>query len=451
MKARLVAVAALNAVLLAVAFSLFIGLQAGRGFDSFVLAGAGGRMQGIAREIETKLRGNPESMAPGIVDQVARERGVTLVLTENNGRIVAGPVSRLPGEVAASLNPGPPPPGGRRGPPPASAVFLVRAAAAPRYWAAVRMPIETLGDAAPRRGTLFFLADRLYTNPFFFDPRPLLTFAAIALLISAACWWPFLRRVSRDLARAELVTHQQQFLRDTAHELRSPIARMRLALDLLEAQGESGTAEKIARIREDVDEMQTLTSALLDAARAESAASAAPLEAVDVGAVIAEAVRMEARPGAAIDVSIEQGLKVKGRTDTLTRALANILRNAVFHAGAGGPISIDARRAGRTVHIVVADSGPGVPDESLEQLFTPFYRVDPSRARSSGGAGLGLAIARAAIEACGGRIQCRNRRPNGLEVMVDFPLYEDSRIPGQAAAVEVRRAGAEGRGRDRRG
>jgi len=88
------------------------------------------------------------------------------------------------------------------------------------------------------------------------------------------------------------------------------------------------------------------------------------------------------------------------------------------HAGTAGPIRVSADRRDGSVQIVVADAGPGVPDEALDRIFSPFYRVDRSRARRSGGIGLGLAIARSAIEASGGSIAAVNRQPSGLEVRV---------------------------------
>ena len=83
--------------------------------------------------------------------------------------------------------------------------------------------------------------------------------------------------------------------------------------------------------------------------------------------------------------------------------------------------AVGAERRDGSVDLVIADSGPGVPTAMLERLFDPFFRADPSRDRKSGGAGLGLAIARSAVEACGGGIVCRNRQPTGLEIVITLP------------------------------
>ena len=88
------------------------------------------------------------------------------------------------------------------------------------------------------------------------------------------------------------------------------------------------------------------------------------------------------------------------------------------HAGADGPIAISARREGDAVLVAVTDSGPGLPPDELDRVFTPFYRLDASRNRDTGGAGLGLAIVKSCVEASGGTVQCRNREPHGLEVEI---------------------------------
>jgi two-component system sensor histidine kinase CpxA len=104
--------------------------------------------------------------------------------------------------------------------------------------------------------------------------------------------------------------------------------------------------------------------------------------------------------------------------DYLVRALANLVRNAVRYAGEAGPITVSVRRENQDAVVTVADSGPGLPPDELERVFTPFYRLEASRNREAGGAGLGLAIVKSCVEACGGRVECLNRKPTGLEVEI---------------------------------
>jgi two-component system sensor histidine kinase CpxA len=111
-------------------------------------------------------------------------------------------------------------------------------------------------------------------------------------------------------------------------------------------------------------------------------------------------------------------LVVRGDTELLTRALSNLLRNAVRYAGEAGPITVSAQREQDEVKIIVADRGPGVPAHDLPRIFDPFYRADASRDRETGGVGLGLAIVKTCIESCGGAVSCRNLEPAGLEVTI---------------------------------
>jgi two-component system sensor histidine kinase CpxA len=99
----------------------------------------------------------------------------------------------------------------------------------------------------------------------------------------------------------------------------------------------------------------------------------------------------------------------------LCRSVANVLRNSIRYAAEAGPILVSAKRSNGDVLITIADCGPGVPEDALSQIFEPFYRLDESRNRRTGGAGLGLAIVKTCIEACGGSVSCRNRPASGLE------------------------------------
>jgi signal transduction histidine kinase len=104
--------------------------------------------------------------------------------------------------------------------------------------------------------------------------------------------------------------------------------------------------------------------------------------------------------------------------ELLTRALANLLRNAARYAGPAGPVTVSVQRHGSEVQLRVADHGPGIPETELGKVFDPFYRLDASRDRQTGGVGLGLAIVRTCVESCGGTVTAHNRAPQGLEVRI---------------------------------
>jgi two-component system, OmpR family, sensor histidine kinase CpxA len=132
-------------------------------------------------------------------------------------------------------------------------------------------------------------------------------------------------------------------------------------------------------------------------------------------------VDRESRPGIDIIVDVPHGLTVFAAPELLTRALSNLLRNAVRYAGPSGPVKITAKRENDEVIVQVIDSGPGVPDQLLNKLFEPFYRPEPSRTRESGGVGLGLAIVKTCVSACKGSVNAENLRPAGFVVTIRIP------------------------------
>jgi two-component system sensor histidine kinase CpxA len=124
----------------------------------------------------------------------------------------------------------------------------------------------------------------------------------------------------------------------------------------------------------------------------------------------------------AVRIDIDAPLIALADREFLLRSLSNLIRNAVRYAGSAGPVVIAGVIAGSPengeIVVTVSDSGPGVPQEEIDKVFAPFYRVEASRNRDTGGAGLGLAIVKSCVEACNGRVQCRNRQPSGFEVEI---------------------------------
>jgi two-component system sensor histidine kinase CpxA len=136
---------------------------------------------------------------------------------------------------------------------------------------------------------------------------------------------------------------------------------------------------------------------------------------VPIEPLIEKAVRLERREGADIRVDVAPGLRALADETTLCRSVANVVRNSVRYAGQAGPILVSAGTVDGQIVIAISDCGPGVPEAALDKIFTPFYRLDESRNRRTGGAGLGLAIVKGCMDACGGTVECRNRQPSGLE------------------------------------
>ena len=332
--------------------------------------------------------------------------------------------------------------------------FLVVANGPDKYWIGVRIPVRQRGQEGAIPGTLMFASASLLGTPFYFQPLPWLAVIMVTLAVTIVCWLPFVRDITREVAsmtratgqiaegrfdivvrsdrRDELgtlanaiqhmsgrlkmlVTGQKRFLGDVAHELRSPLARITVATSLLERAADGTTQRHVDDLREDVELMTRLTDDLLAFARAELAISGVRVAPTSVRDVVMRAVRLEAR-GADVHVSVEAHVRVMAEPDLLSRAVSNLLRNAVQQTASDGPIWVRSVRDGDQVCIVVADEGPGVPEGDLQAMFTPFHRPEASRDRRTGGAGLGLAIVRTAIEACGGSVACRNLTPRGFEV-----------------------------------
>ena len=121
-----------------------------------------------------------------------------------------------------------------------------------------------------------------------------------------------------------------------------------------------------------------------------------------------------------IEVQVDEEVSAVASADLLTRAVANLLRNAVKYAGDAGPIRVTAQEKDGQVLLTVKDSGPGVAEEYLDRLFDPFFRPEPSRDRDSGGVGLGMAIVKTCVSACQGTVSARNREPKGFAVTISL-------------------------------
>jgi signal transduction histidine kinase len=219
-----------------------------------------------------------------------------------------------------------------------------------------------------------------------------------------------------------LLESKQQLLRDVSHELRSPLARLQLALSL--ARRDDNPAERqLARIACEADRLEQLIARTLKLARLERPANGVERVVVDVGELLRNisddvAIEADAR-GCSVSLETAGDLRVSGDLELLRSAFENVIRNAVRYSPNGAKVEILARRGdeGR-IRVTVNDRGPGVPEKDLELIFEPFYRVDAARDRAGGGEGLGLAIAARAVALHGGVIQARNGQTGGLVVSV---------------------------------
>jgi signal transduction histidine kinase len=216
-----------------------------------------------------------------------------------------------------------------------------------------------------------------------------------------------------------LIGSQRQLLRDVSHELRSPLARLRIALALAE-RAEPEQRERLwPRLTRECDRLEALISEILVLARVD--AEHATAETVDINAIL-KSVRKDAQlsaPEQQITLDAPADLTLSGWPTMIERAVDNLVRNAVRFNPEGQPIEVQARLQGEHIELSVRDHGPGVGDEHLTQLGEPFYRAP---GQSAPGHGLGLAIARRAVERHGGTLNLANHPQGGFVATLDLPL-----------------------------
>jgi signal transduction histidine kinase len=237
-----------------------------------------------------------------------------------------------------------------------------------------------------------------------------------------------------------LLELKQQLLRDVSHELRSPLARLQLALSLARRHEGNGVERHLARIACEADRLEELIARTLKLARLERPMQGLENASLDVAELLTNIVSdvgIEAEAhGCSVALDTQRPLPVNGDPELLRSALENVIRNALRYGPSGSRVGIEARRADSRIEVVVRDSGPGVPEKDLELIFEPFYRIDAARNRAVGGDGLGLAIAARAIGIHGGRIQARNLESGGLAVHLILPAVDAASAPTPAPRLE---------------
>lgn len=240
-----------------------------------------------------------------------------------------------------------------------------------------------------------------------------------------------LARSFNDMAEAIETQRQngRRLLADISHELRSPLTRMTVATELLNRRHTDETSLAITlRLEKEVSQMNEMVALLL--AQARDRLTSADNRVLDLRKILLELADDFAFQGEMrhikIQTRIEGDLAVHGNAMSLGRMLGNILANAIFYSSPNSQVNLEARQADQDIIISIRDFGPGVSEDQLEDIFRAFYRVDSSRARTSGGAGLGLALAREAAIQHGGNIVAVNAQP-GLRVTVTLPAYVNGR------------------------
>ncbi len=228
-----------------------------------------------------------------------------------------------------------------------------------------------------------------------------------------------------------LVGSQQRLLRDVSHELRSPLARLVVALELARSRAGKGATKALDRIEREAGRLDELVGQLLLLERLEGRVDEGEGEALDLTEFltggVGDAGFEAASQSREINFSAPGPCRLTGRPELLRSAFDNVIRNAVLHTPSGTTVEVCLRSIETGVEVVIRDHGPGVAEVDLERIFEPFHRVDEARERSSGGVGLGLAIARRAIEAHGGILSAGVHPDGGLEVLAFLPISDSHR------------------------
>jgi len=407
-----------------------------------------------------------------------------------------GPPADVPGRNGGPPpDAGPPPNGGPPPPRPAPLALqgsfpkmMVHTSSPSLYWVLIRMPVVDPHKPSPAPTTLIIATDSLRGGGLLFDYRPWLIGGGLVLLVSMLLWVPLVRGITRTLRQMtgaaesiaqgrfethlemrradelgrlgsalnhmsarlrEFFTGQKRFLGDIAHELCGPLARMEMALSILDQRADEKQRDYVADVREELRHMSELVHELLSFSKAGVGGKNVELKPVPLAELTGRVVARETKEHGGVVVDVPGALVALAEPDLLGRALGNVIRNALRYASPisadsesysyrptvqsdgrpSGPITVSARDCGDHISLYVTDCGPGVPEEALHRLFDPFFRPESARTRETGGTGLGLAIVRSCVEACGGSVAVRNVKPSGLQVE-----FELRRAPSPSSA-----------------
>jgi len=226
----------------------------------------------------------------------------------------------------------------------------------------------------------------------------------------------------------QLLLAQQRLLRDISHELRSPLARLNVALELAKSKFQADNDTTLEKIGKESDRLNELIGQLLFLNRLEGSgdivAHATPVNLGDLLVEIVGDADFEARSiGKKVNINTVPETWINGSPELLRRIFENIIRNGVNFTAANSEVMVTLSAEKKQATITVADSGPGVEKHELPNLFEPFYRVEKGRDRKAGGTGIGLAIVHQAVKAHGGTVTAANRQDkSGLIVTVRLPL-----------------------------
>lgn len=451
----------INLLVLGVVLYFIFNLQFDFAPSSPLLGAMNERIEIIAAMIASESVEKSRAERDEILEKYSNNYGIEFTLFTNEGEQLGGQNIQLPAKIREALSTQfkPPPglPANLNIPPPPRKVRIERTTSPTTYWAIARVPFIEKSESPPIPSSVIAFSDSLTGNGLFFNPKPWIVLVLIILSLSALIWFPFIWNLNKSISKlnsateqiadenftirvddkrkdeigrlgrsvnhlaerlSEFVHGQKRFLGDISHELNSPLARMNWALQLLEDKTETTNQKYIENVREEVELMAKLVDELLLYSKAGIKNAEVNLETVFLRGLAEEVIEREKFVEADIKIEFNDDIKILANRNFLSKALSNVLRNAVRYAGEKGEITLQANKEKAIVILKIIDSGEGVPENELSKIFDPLYRVQKDRARITGSSGLGLAIVKTCIEACGGKVSAKNLSPNGFEISI---------------------------------
>lgn len=223
-----------------------------------------------------------------------------------------------------------------------------------------------------------------------------------------------------------ILNSKQRLLQDISHELRSPLARLQVALELARVKTNDKAHDEFDRIEMEAIRLNALIGEILDLSRLNKSTIQLKKEATSIESIVKDIIDdanfefSHTKPRVLLSKSINTIINIDKKL--IHRAIENIVRNSLRYSSEDSDMTIMLKKMPNEVAIIVSDKGPGVPEDQLDIIFNPFHRVDTSREKKTGGYGLGLAIAKQAISLHHGNIVAKNRTPHGLETTISLPI-----------------------------
>ena len=222
------------------------------------------------------------------------------------------------------------------------------------------------------------------------------------------------------------INSQKRLFHDISHELRSPLARMQVGIELLQMKVPDSEKSLVERLEKDVTRMNVLIEEVLQFSKLENKQISGPVEEVELGKalenVCSDAEFESKNKHKGVRLEIKQDCLIKGNIALIERAFENIIRNGLRFTPENTFVEVSLERINNNAVIKIGDHGPGVPEDQIERIFAPFYCIKSDRNPQNGGIGLGLSIALKAIQVHNGNIKISNKKEGGLLVTITLPI-----------------------------